>query len=402
MKKGDPFTDKGIRGLKAKEKPYVLSDDGLYIRVLPTGRKVWMHVYSVDGKRRWYKLGVYPDLSLADARVKLRKVKGTLDDGKDPAEEKQRLAQERRAALTVEELCQEYLEKWAKPRKKSWKEDKRCLDKDVIPLWGKRKARDITKRDVILLLESIVERGAPVQANNTLEKVRKMFNFAVERDIIQHSPCQGVRPLTKKVHKDRNLSADEINTFWSSLSGCPMSDKIRCALKLILVTAQRPGEVIGLHTSEIDGQWWTIPAERSKNGKAHRVYLSPLALELIGDRKGYVFESPKGGKAMDVNALAFALRRSFKPDEKTEKAALNLEHFTPHDLRRTAASHMASLGFGVVVEKVLNHTNRTVTAIYDRYDYDAEKKRALLAWERRLKEIITGEESTKVVQMFDR
>lgn len=105
--------------------------------------------------------------------------------------EKEQAAEVPRKAPSVAGLVDEYLTKHAMANKKSWKEDKRCLEKDVLPLWGTRKAGDIKKRDVVLLLEGIVERGSPITANNTLEKIRKMFNFAVERDILEFTPCYG-------------------------------------------------------------------------------------------------------------------------------------------------------------------------------------------------------------------
>lgn len=394
------FTNQQIKSLPSKKAPYLLSEPGgLYVRVHPSGKKTWLYVYSLDGQRKWHRLGEYPHTDLSDARAKLRDALKLRDRGKDPAEEKLKKKIERQQAPTVKELVQEYLQKHAEPKKKTWKEDKRCLEKDVVPAWGKRKAKDITKRDVNLVLESVVARGAPIQANNLFEKIRKMFNFAVAKGILEHSPCVGIEPPTKREPKDRHLSEKEIKTLWDGLDNAPMSDEIRRALKLILVTAQRPGEVIGLHSSEIEGRWWTIPAARSKNGKAHRVYLTNRALELIGKKEGFIFESPKGKKPIAVNALAFSLRRSFKIDEKTKKARLPMAHFTPHDLRRTAATFMASLGFGIVVEKVLNHTDRRVTAIYDRYGYDKEKRAALEAWGRKLTRIITSQKQAKVVHL---
>jgi len=187
-------------------------------------------------------------------------------------------------------LIDEYIEKHAKPNKRGWAEDKRILERDALPAWGKRKAADITKRDVVLLLEKIVERGSPGSANNNFKIIRKMFSFAVERDILQISPCIGVKMPSPLVIKDRALSEQEISTLWRALDTCHASDEIKRALKLILVTGQRPGEVIGMHPREIDGHWWTIPAERSKNKRSHRVYLTKTALELIGPEcNGYVF-----------------------------------------------------------------------------------------------------------------
>jgi integrase len=251
-----------------------------------------------------------------------------------------------------------------------------------------------------------------------------MFNFAVEKDIMEHSPCFGVKKPTKTEHKDRVLADAELVIFWNGLDRAAMSHEIRRALKLILVTAQRPGEVIGMHSDEIDGNWWTIPSERSKNGRTHRVYLTPMALELIGKKQGYIFESPRPikvdgqeeiPKPMDVNAIAYAVRRNVEEPKKntgnkdaekekrSEDAAtkkkLIMEVWTPHDLRRTAATNMSALGFSdEVVDAVLNHVKKGVIAIYNRHRYDKEKKAALESWERKLASIITGK-SGNVIPM---
>ncbi|MEI6702094.1 MAG: hypothetical protein WCL71_00995 [Deltaproteobacteria bacterium] len=135
----------------------------------------------------------------------------------------------------------------------------------------KRKVADIKKRDIVLLLESIIERGSPASANNNFKIIRKMFRFAVQRDIIEHSPCDGVVMPAPLNRGDRVLSEIEMKTLWNNLDSCHVSDDIRSAIRLILLTGQRPGEVIGMHTDEISERWWTIPAERSKNKKAHRV-----------------------------------------------------------------------------------------------------------------------------------
>jgi len=109
-------------------------------------------------------------------------------------------------------------------------------------------------------LESIVERGSPAMSNQTLKIVRKMFNFAVERDILQHTPCTGVKALAPNNSRERTLNEAEIKALWANLDAGIISDEIKRALKLILVTAQRPGEVIGMRAAEIDKRWWTIPS----------------------------------------------------------------------------------------------------------------------------------------------
>jgi integrase len=211
-----------------------------------------------------------------------------------------------------------------------------------------------------------------------------------------------------------------------------MSAEIKNALKLILVTAQRPGEVIGLHSSEIDGGWWNIPAERAKNGKAHRVPLSPLATEIIGqaitearatrkvpadqEYSGFIFPSPhrKKEQSIDRHAMAIATMRNlawpmadakgkplFNADGKpATENRFGIDHFTPHDLRRTTATRIAESGeMDEVIDAILNHAKQGVIKVYNQFKYDAQKQLALESWGRKLAAITTGTEGAKVIPM---
>lgn len=435
------FTDKFITNLKPDGKIIdVREGEGFGIRVLPSGVKTFFYIYRFDGKRRFLNLGHYdpafettgPDGkkmgSLAFYRAKFIEAKNKVNAGIDPLSEQEAAKEERRKAPTIADLCDEYIKKHAAGKKDKGEADKRALDVEVIPQWGKIKAAEIKKRDVVLLLESVVERGSPVMSNRLRALLNKMFNFAVDRDILEHNPCTRVKPLATEKAKDRHLSEDEIRTFWHVLetnTELVMSDDIRRALKLILVTAQRPGEVTGMHTREIDGHWWTIPAERSKNGKAHRVFLTGLALDLIGEKKGFIFESPKqdDGKAkpIDEKGLARALRRNIKGEgyrqDKVKRRKgqeyvrgaykskalpenpnrIGIDAFTPHDLRRTAATFMAESGvLEEIVDRVLNHSRTGVTWTYNRHPYTKEIQAALETWERKLKNIIKGAQVNNV------
>ncbi|NVN91495.1 MAG: integrase arm-type DNA-binding domain-containing protein [Desulfuromonadales bacterium] len=411
-KKQIVFTDIMIRKLKPEEKKYIRGEgNGFTIRVMPSGVKTWLYAYAFDGKRRELNLGSYPEVSLETARGKFDDARKKVKNGIDPVAEKEQAAEERRKAPTVSDLITEYIEKHAKVQKRGWKEDKRILEKDALPVWGSRKAADITKRDVVLLLEKIMERGAPGSANGNFKCIRKMFNFAVERDIIKHSPCIGVKMPAPLNRRERILSETEIRTLWKSLEAAGVTDEIQRALRLIFVTAQRPGEVVGMHSSEIDGRWWTIPSKRAKNGKEHRVYLTDLALELIGDTtgKGYIFPCPHEGKVkpIEVNALAHAVRRNlawpvlhkgkpvFDSDGKpVTENRLGIDAFTPHDGRRTAATFMSQIGFmDEVIDSLLNHVKQGIIRTYNLNRYDKEKQQALEAWERKLNSIITGTEN---------
>src|SRR5262249_45071765 len=155
----------------------------------------------------------------------------------------------------------EYLERSAKSLNR-YREVERILRHDVLPAWGSRKAMAITRRDVIVLLDRIIDRGSPIMANRTFSRIRRMFNFAVSRDIVENNPCLGVEAPSREIKRERILSDDEIISFWQGLPKLRANEGIRIAAKLILVTAQRPGEVACASKSEIDldGQrTWTIP-----------------------------------------------------------------------------------------------------------------------------------------------
>ncbi|WP_240732165.1 site-specific integrase [Geobacter sp. FeAm09] len=423
------FTDKFILNLKPTDKIQDIREGkGFGIRVTPGGVKTWFFLYRFDGRRRFMNLGHYPSVSIAEANKRYRDAYSLFEQGKDPLALADCEREERRKAPTVSELVTDYIEKHAKKFKRSWAKDEAILNRDVIPAWGKRKAADIVKRDVIALLDSIIDRDAPGMANNCFQIIRKMFNWAVEKDILTTTPCLGAKLPAPKNIKDRALSDDEIRTLWKSLErdDLCMSLESRRALKLILVTAQRPGEVIGMHTDEIDGQWWIIPKERAKNGRAHRVYLTKTALELIGpleamnekegkmEPMGYIFPSPvkkSGNKPMGDTALAVTVGKNLthpladdkgnqlfnKDGSPATENRLGVAKFTPHDLRRTANTLMAA---SKIIkehrERVLNHTLERLDGTYNLHDYDEEKQMALEALERRLKIILAGE---KVVDL---
>ncbi len=363
------------------------------LRVSAAGSKSWFVMYRNGGKLKRLTFGTYPELGLADAREAADRQVKDLIEGRDPAQEKQ----DEKHAMTVRALAGEYLERHAKRHKQSWQQDQRILRRDILPNWGDRKAKDIKRRDVIAVLETIVARGAGIQANRTLEVVRKMYNWAIETDLLEYNPCYQVKKPIKAQARDRVLSEEEIRAFWHGLDKSSIRPPIQLALKLILVTAQRKGEIIGAKKSEfdLDTNWWTIPADRTKNRLSHRVPLSSQASEILKKAQALSGSSP----------FLFPARR---PNEATRDFLVNravhrnlevfgIDHFTPHDLRRTAASHMTSMRIPrLVVSKILNHMETGVTAVYDRHSYDPEKRQALDDWGRKL-DIIVNQPSGNVV-----
>jgi integrase len=267
--------------------------------------------------------------------------------------------------------------------------------------------------------------------------IRKMYNFAVSRDILENTPCAGIkideiahikaRDRVLKEAKD-NDGVDEITTFWNELEKASMSTEVKNILRLILITGQRPGEVAGIHSREIEGKWWTIPVERrkvkekSKNPpQPHRVYLSDMAIEILGKFDGYAFPSPANktdeqGNVIrythiDENAVAYAVRRNLKYYQPrrpikgdkvkmvkvAEERKMDIEHYVPHDLRRTCSTRLAELGYkDELNDAILGHVKTGVVGIYNRYKYDREKQHAMESWERKLKNILTGEKGNVI------
>jgi len=397
------LTDAKIKSLKPQKKRYIEWEDGhtgMGVRVSPVGRKSFIFMYRFEGRPRMMTIGPYPRVSLATARLNVAEAKAMLDKNLDPGAALVGKRRKERESDTFAELAEEYLEKWARPRKRSAAEDERILRRDVIPLWGRRKAKDIRRRDVIELLDGIVLRGSPIAANRSLAVIRKLYNWAMSRDIVDATPCAAIPAPSKENRRDRVLSETEIKTFWNGLDKASLSEGSRLALKLQLVTAQRKGEIVSAEWPEIDMgvKVWTIPAEKSKNGLPHRVPLSDLALELLekveawSSGSKWLFPSEKNTGHVIETSVDHALRRNLD--------ILGLERFTPHDLRRTAASFMAAMGVSrVVISKVLNHAESGVTAVYDRHGYDDEKRQALDAWGRKLVEMCEREPQNKVVAL---
>jgi integrase len=396
------FTDSKIKALKPKKQRYEVWEQngkGFGVRVSPAGRKSWVYRYRNNDRHARMTLGSYPAMSLADAHAVHSQARLDLEKGVDPGFKSSDARRNERLSPSIKTLCLEYLEKWSKARKKSWKEDERIMRKDIIPILGQRKAKSITRREIVLLLDDIVERGAPVVANRTSALLSSIFNFGIRSGVLESNPCQLVGQRYKETPRDRILSEEEIRLLWSAIddpeNGFQISEASRLATKLLLLTAQRRGEVALSKWSEfdLDSGWWTIPAERAKNGFAHRVPLTNTAIEVLGRLKElsgeseWVFPSPRDkNKPASVRSINRAI--SCVCEGQTTKDG---DSYTTHDLRRTAASHMAKAGIPrLVVKKVLNHVDSDITAIYDRHSYDDEKCQALETWKRDLLLITTG------------
>jgi len=396
------LTDAKVKALISKKARYVEWDNGsgFGVRVSTAGRKTFVFMYRFESRPRMMTIGPYPKVTLAEARTKAIQTKEEVSKGNDPGASWVEKKLSDRKAPTVAGLIEEYLEKWAKPRKKTWKEDERILNKDVLPIWGRKKAQSIKRRDVVLLLDEIVDRGAPISANKTFQVIRKVFNFAVSRSILEFSPCVGVQNPAEAKARDRILDESEIRKFWLNMENAKISKGTRLVLKFLLVTGQRRGETVAAEWNEMDLEknWWLIPGSKTKSGTPHKVPLSPMAMEIIHEIKKnnagsqWLFPGLSGKEHLDPRTISHAISKN--------REKFGIAHFTPHDLRRTTAFHMAGLGIPrLTISKILNHTEGGATKIYDRHTYDSEKRQTLETWSRKLESIITGQPAGKVINL---
>jgi integrase len=390
------FTDRSISALKprgAQTDYFDRSFPGLALRVNPTGRKTWALFHRVNGRLRRLTLrepdtdaSTYPTVSLARARELARAALQSSSIGVDPTVEQQ-LRRER----TFGALADEYLEKHAKRMKRSWRADGRMI-RIELKTWRDRPIATIRRIDVRELLDNIVERGAPVLANRVLALVRKILNYGLDREWVEANVAAKMSRAAAEQSRTRVLTVEEIRQVWAWLerdleSDDQQADRLaalnQAALKLRLITAQRGGEVVNMRWADVDlrAWWWTIPAEHAKNKLPHRVPLSPLA-------RG-VLKRLRKNAAADATHVFAGIRGTNHRHGALK--GISVSDLRPHDFRRTAASLMAGGGIPrLTIAKILNHVDRSVTAIYDRHSYDAEKRAALDWWGRRLSAIIDG------------
>jgi integrase len=426
---------------------------GLMVTIYSDGTATFVMRYTrPEGSRVLMPIGPYgkAGLSLADACAAHDAALTLLAKGVDPIEDRERrqrdaeqARRERAGADTVVKLVEQFVHRklraerwdaftstWVRDSKANIKARKRpdaaaallgysdpaapaprrkTKHKPVATLiseLGQLKARDVTRRQLIELLDGIVERGSPVTANRVHALLTQLFTWAAAKDLIPASPMAGVaRPGGEERPRQRVLTPGEIRAFWTKLTDADMAKPTRLALRILLVTAQRRGELTFAKWAHFDFErkLWTIPVELLKTSHARRaepephvVPLSPLAIELLGQlhaitgQGNYVLPA-HADKTKDHSYSERVLSRAVRQNANH----FGIPHFSPHDLRRTAASSMTKLGIPRLhVEKVLNHSTGDIAEVYDRHDYAPEKRTALDRWAEYLKKLLEEQEQT--------
>lgn len=384
---------------------------GLFFIVQPTGKRSWAVRYR-DAAKKPVKvtLGAFPLTSLGDARMQGREVLDRVARGHDVAAEKRTTKR-----IAFVEAPSRDRDLWPKVVEtfllreaaslRSHASIKAILNRETGDLWRSKLIRDISKRDVLALVDGIVERGSPVAANRALAWVKRVFGWAVSRDLVASNPCIGIRPQPEK-SRNRVLSRSEIADIWAAAGqmGFPFGDLI----KMLIVTGQRLRECAEAQWKEfdLDGRMWEIPAARAKNDQHHIVPLSPAALALLkelprlGKPPRFLFtttaESAVSGFARAKQTVDRKLReldlQRAKEVGLPADAVPAREPWVFHDLRRSVASGMAELGIlADIVERVLNHKGQSRTgirAVYQKFEHMPERRDAMLRWGTEVERIV--------------
>lgn len=376
------LNDAQIKSLKATGKRYekVLSG-GLYLDVTATGIKVWRYRYRLHGQREKVKIGQYPAITLKAATAKHLEYAAMVANGKSPLRELEREKHKSSEARTVRELVDLYRKDLAARCKNGDQAHAWHFDAYIIPKLGRYPLSDITPKDVLSFLDKIAMQ-APASARAVHGTTRRMFDYALGRQIMTMNPAAAIPPkvVAERKSRDRALSPDEIGTMLRNLGGAKGEPATLAAFHLLLMTMVRREELLESTWPEFDleAATWTIPGARTKNGNPHVVPLSRQVLAILKERKkpsggiGLVLPGRDPRKGLSTGTLHGSMDRNKN---------FGIARFTPHDFRRTASTILHEQGWNTdVIEKALNHSMQGVRGIYNKAQYLDQRREMLQSW----------------------
>lgn len=339
---------------------------GFGLRIYPSGIKSFILRYrNRSGRTRLLTLGRYGILTLPQARERARRALVDVLDGIDPVQEKRKPK-----GTTVSEFSETYLERHAQQRKKTWREDKRRLDKNILPAIGSRALPDVRRADVAALHSKVGSR-APVEANRVVALVSVMFTLAEKWEYLPEgspNPASGIDLFPEK-SRDRYVTPKELPRLVKAIELEP-NVYVRAVLWMYLLTGVRKSELLNAQWSDIDSDRCELRIEETKAGRPHVVPLSEPAMQVLEQlprQQGnpYIFPGARPGRPL----------AGFSRNWRTIRKRADLEDLRLHDLRRTVGSWLAMSGASLpLIGKVLNHSNPSTTAIYARLAEDAARE----------------------------
>lgn len=352
---------------------------GFCLRVSEKGRKSFCLLYRVNGIKRRLTIGPYTGAgSLKAARDRARKALMAAADGRDPATEK---TEARRKGDTVGEVVEDY---WRLhlARLKDGSKARRILDQEVVTRWRYRRIGQITRRDIIEVVDEVAGRGTTGHADKVRAWVHALMNWCLSRDLIENNPAAALRRPHKAKIRSRVLGDEELRGIWKAAEelGYPFGP----VAQLLMLTGQRRGEVCRMRWADVDldeGHLWTMGD--SKGGRPHAVPLAERACAILGSlpRLGAHVFSTRGDRP--VSGLS-------KCKQRLDRAS-GVERWIFHDLRRTVRTALARLGFEKhVCDRVLGHVTADISRHYDHWEYLPQKRAALAAWAEEIERVIEG------------
>ncbi len=353
---------------------------GFRFRVTSNGAKSFSILYRAQGRQVRETIGSYPKIDLGDARQLARDSLQRVARGENPQAVKRAARKAGGGPDTVRNLGQRYIDKYAKPNARSWKEIERLFKLYIWPELGDRIVHDITAREVFDFADGIVKAGKPVQANRVLTRLNHFFGWLVQTFVIAANPAADVKRPTKEAPRERSLTDDELKAVLKACDaeGYPFGPLV----KMLVYTGQRRDECADLSWSEIPdrAKEWLIPGGRTKNKRAHLVPLTEPVIELLAQLPRF--------KSGDFAFTTTSGKRPFSGFVKAKRRldeASKVTDWTLHDIRRTVGTGMARLGISSDIRgRVFNHSKRNAggvtDAVYNFYDYAPEKRSALEKW----------------------
>jgi integrase len=340
--------------------------------------------------------------SLADARDDARAMLHDIAKGVDPKVKREAAAAAAAAASadTFAAVAEEFIAKHVS-KLRSAKHAEGAIRRELIPVLGKKPIASITRRDIVRLLEAVVESGRQRTASHLLGHLSKLFVWAISRDIIEASPCAGIRAIdiigTLKP-RQRVLTDSELTALWQATAG--LSYPGAPFARMLLLTGQRLRECAGMTWDEIDldKRLWTLPPDRMKTDAAHVVPLSPAAIEILESvprwHGKYVFSVQEGARPI----ACFAAIKS-----RIDARMPGVSGWTFHDLRRTMRTGLSALHIqDIVAELAIGHTQKGLHKTYDQHAYLDERRHAFEAWANRLMSIVDPPADDGIIQIAAR
>jgi len=388
------LTDTALKALKPKDKPYTVADDrGLYVEVFPTGGIVWRYRYRIAGQREKLTLGKYPALTLKNARIKRDEAAQVAAMDKSPARQKQLAKQAAADGTAVAEFGERFFREIVAKDRQDVTIPRRYFDKAIVPAIGSKPVRDVTTEDVRAIIWKKKDEGFDAAAGNIRGVLKRLFDYAMTAGLVSVNPVLALpmRHVHKAKSRERALTPDEVRQFLKAAFESNIRRQFKIGLHLILLTMVRKSELLLARWEHVDFEQaeWHIPAEHSKTGKPHIVFLSRQSVALFKELQalagGSALVMPGRGsltKPFAHNAINNAL--------KVALAGQAIPAFTIHDLRRTASTLLHENGWASdVVEKALNHTIGGVRGVYNRAEYEPQRREMLQFWADYIEQLMT-------------